>query len=624
MKYDQVAILDCGGQYTKVIDRKVREAGVNTEIFPVHIDTETLRNYQGIILSGGPGSVWSNKSVAYNTDIFELGVPVLGICYGMQLINDHFGGHVSAGVKQEYGETIIELDPTCPLFAGLSKAEQVLMSHGDAVSELAPGFRVVGNSGGVVVAICNESSRYYGVQFHPEVDLTLHGKEMLDNFLYQVCGLTGNYTLDDRIEIAIKNIRATVGEEDVYILVSGGVDSAVSAALLNKALGPERVHAIHIDHGMMRKDESDGVMAELESLGMKNLVRVNAEHEFFDTIEVVDGTEIGPLTSLVDPEDKRKLIGNVFITVVREAVRKLGADLDHSFWAQGTLRPDLIESGNPAVSEFAHKIKTHHNDVDVIRRARERGLVIETNWDWHKDEVRQVGRNLGLSDAICGRQPFPGPGLALRIMCHAQADIVTPEDAKQFADFRASLPSEYAYDLVPIRTVGVKGDQRSFAHLCLIHPASKAGVFAWQKVYKLGRHLANELRFVNRAAWLLHPEPIATDAIQTYPNTISRENTALIREIDFLVRERLQAHSDLNQVLAILLPIGITKRYSVAIRTFITQDFMTGRPAAIGETMDIDLDLLQSIASEIREKFPEIDLVMYDVTAKPPATVEWQ
>lgn len=619
MKYDQVAILDCGGQYTKVIDRKVREAGVRTDIFPVHIDTETLRAYQGIILSGGPGSVWSNKAVTYNPDIFNLDIPVLGICYGMQLINDHFGGKVAADVKQEYGETMVDLDPSCPLFAELSEKEQVLMSHGDAVAELAEGFRVVGTSGEVVVAICDEARAYYGVQFHPEVDLTLNGKTMLHNFLFKVCQLSGNYTLDDRIEIAIEKIRSTVGDEEVYILVSGGVDSAVSAALLNKALGPHRVHAIHIDHGLMRKDESDGVIAELEGLGMKNLVRVNAEHEFFDTVEMVDGQEIGPLTSLVDPEDKRKLIGNVFITVVREAVRKLGADLDHSFWAQGTLRPDLIESGNPDVSEFAHKIKTHHNDVDVIRQARLRGLVIETNWDWHKDEVRQVGRNLGLSDAICNRQPFPGPGLALRIMCHAPDDGVKAEDQATFDTFKATLPTEYVYELVPIRTVGVKGDQRSYAHLCLLQGPE----FDWDKVYPLGRHIANEMHFVNRAAWLLHPEPV-TGEIKTYPNTISRENAALIREIDWLVRERLKGHDQLNQVLAILLPIGITKKYSVAIRTFVTQDFMTGRPASIGDTLDIDMDLLQSIAAEIRTQFAEIDLVMYDVTAKPPATVEWQ
>lgn len=621
MNYDQVAILDCGGQYTKVIDRKVREAGVRTEIYPISVDTATLEQYQGIILSGGPASVYSTEAVEYNHDIFNLGVPVLGICYGMQLINEHFEGKVTANVKQEYGETVVDLHTDCLLFEGLSSREQVLMSHGDSVTELPEGFRSVGHSGEVIVAMCNESRGLYGVQFHPEVDLTTHGREILHNFLYKVCELEGNYTLDDRIEIAIEKIRKTVGKEDVYILVSGGVDSAVSAALLNKALGPDRVFAIHIDHGLMRKNESDEVMEELKKQGMKHLFRVDAEAEFFDSIETIDDEAHGPLTSLTDPEDKRKLIGHVFITVVREQVRKLGADLDHSFWAQGTLRPDLIESGNPDVSEFAHKIKTHHNDVDVIRQARLRGLVIETNWDWHKDEVRQVGRSLGLSEDICNRQPFPGPGLALRVMCQDEGDDVSPADQKTFDTFKTGLPAHYGYELVPVRTVGVKGDQRSYAHLCLIQPYQQAGDFAWQEVYEMGRHIANEMRFVNRAAWLLHPEPV-TAPIITHPETINRHNTDLIREVDFVVRERLKHITHLNQVFAVLLPMGVTKQYSVAIRSIITQDFMTGRPGSIGD--DIPLELLHSISDEIRSKFDEIDLVMYDVTAKPPATVEWQ
>ncbi|MEM0999748.1 MAG: glutamine-hydrolyzing GMP synthase [Bacteroidota bacterium] len=620
MKYDQVAILDCGGQYTKVIDRKVREAGVRTEIYPISVDTETLRSFDGIILSGGPASVYDHDAVQYNRDIFALEVPILGICYGMQLINEHFGGRVSAGVKQEYGETRIQVDPGSPLFSGLAKEEVVLMSHGDAVAQLAEGFRVTGRSGDVVVAIADDARRYYGVQFHPEVDLTLHGREMLHNFLYRVIGLSGNYTLDDRIDIAIKKIRQTVGEESVYILVSGGVDSAVSAALLNQALGPERVYAIHIDHGLMRKDESDEVMEELQKQGLVNLYRVNAEGEFFDSVEMVNGAPLGPLTALIDPEDKRKLIGHVFITVVREQVRKLGADLDHSFWAQGTLRPDLIESGNPDVSEFAHKIKTHHNDVDVIRQARLRGLVIETNWDWHKDEVRQVGRNLGLSEAICSRQPFPGPGLALRIMCHGEEDLVPAADQAEFFAFTVDLLDHYQYGLVPIRTVGVKGDQRSYAHLCLLQAAPDRSI-AWEEVYTLGRTLANGLKFVNRAALLLHRTPVSGQ-VHTYPNRINRENAALVREIDWLVRERLKHLTHMKQVFAVLLPIGVTKRFSVAIRTFITQDFMTGRPAIFGE--EVELELLYQISEEIREQFPEIDLVMYDVTAKPPATVEWQ
>ena len=436
---EQIAILDCGGQYTKVIDRKVREMAIKSDIFPISVTAKNLREYQGIILSGGPSSVWSEQALKYDPAIFDLKIPVLGICYGMQLINQHFGGEVLPGKKTEYGETKIKVEPKCPLFNGLDPEQQVLMSHGDSVTELAPGFKVGAKSEQVVAAIYHEEFKIYGVQFHPEVDLTSNGKRMMDNFLKRIAGLKGEYVLDDRIKTAIAKIREQVGDEKILVLVSGGVDSAVSAALLVKALNPDNIYAIHIDHGLMRKDESDRVCEDLKRQGLKNLIRVDAEPQFFNSTIEVNGKEIGPLSKLIDPEEKRNLIGEVFIKVVRETATGLDLDFDKTYWAQGTLRPDLIESGNPDVSGYAHKIKTHHNDVDIVRRARDKGLVVETNWDWHKDEVRQVARSLGIDESIASRQPFPGPGLAVRLICNDGSNQVSPDQTRLFQTVLAEL-----------------------------------------------------------------------------------------------------------------------------------------------------------------------------------------
>ena len=593
---EKLAIIDCGGQYTKVIDRKIREAGVYTDILPMGVAADKLAGYDAMILSGGPASVWESGAPTYDPAIFDLGIPTLGICYGMQMIVDHFGGTVAPEVKTEYGQIEIDVDPTCPLFAGLSSREKVLMSHGDAVSVIPEGFRTVASTGGVCAGVWNAERRIAGVQFHPEVDPTVHGVEILHNFVRGICGLKETYALEDRIETSIRAIREKVGDGKVVVLVSGGVDSAVTAALLVRALKPEQVYGIHIDHGMMRKNESDLICENLAKLGLTQMQRINAEDAFFNTPLVIDGEQYAPLSETCEPEKKRAIIGHMFFVVTEEAAKKLNLDFETAFLGQGTLRPDLIESGNPDVSGYAKKIKTHHNDVGIIRALRDKGHVIETNWDWHKDEVRQVARMLGLDE----------------------------EKSGLLADFMATANVPFHAALAPVQSVGVQGDHRSYRSLVILSGAGLTPDF--DTLYQTAKTIPNELNFVNRVAYLLNRREVS-GTLHSVRSRICREEADLLREADAIVtseimRPMADGKCHIAQCFAVLLPVGVGDRFSIAVRAVVTNDFMTAQSAVPG--VDFPADALANIVRRIEAAGLPVDMILYDVTGKPPATVEWE
>lgn len=631
---EKIALLDCGAQYTKVIDRRVRELNVATEIFPVDVKAADLgRDFAGIILSGGPNSVYEADAPQCDPAIFEMGIPVLGICYGMQLMNRNFGGSVLPSPTKEYGETEVTIQPSCILFDGLDAAQHVLMSHGDSVGEPAQGFEVVGRSVSthhheVVAAIQNSEKRFYGVQFHPEVELSVNGGRMLENFLYKACGLTGAFDLSHRLDDTLENIRATVGDKNVFVLVSGGVDSSVTAALLVKALHPEQVFAVHIDSGMMRANESDLVCEALKAIGLRHLDRIDAEETFLNATTEIDGKVVGPLSQITEPEAKRRIIGDVFYHLITDAIRKSGLNLDETFIAQGTLRPDLIESGNREISSQAHTIKTHHNDVPLIQEQRKKGLIIEPNRDWHKDEVRKVGRMLGLPEELVMRHPFPGPGLGIRVLCLQKPYLTEDYDCIN-AELQELAEAEgFEAVLVPVQSVGVQGDSRSYRYLAAIQ-----GDFQktdWAQIRSLAQKIPNRIHAINRVALLLNTKRLPRQLQTITPTLLNPVTLEKLRVLDHLVTEGFKTqgiHDQISQLFTVLLPVegdsrtDLPRRHSAVIRAVVTSDYMTARPAALGS--EIPVEFIRNLAEELSAQ-PSVDWVLYDITSKPPATVEWE
>ncbi|MGO4937740.1 glutamine-hydrolyzing GMP synthase [Fundicoccus sp. Sow4_H7] len=504
---EKLIVLDFGSQYNQLITRRIREFGVYSELLPNDTTAEEIKalgNVKGIILSGGPHSVYAEDAFTVDPAIYELGLPILGICYGMQLTTHLLGGKVEKAAKREFGVSAINVTKTeSGLFEELSETEQVLMSHGDLISEIPADFTVTAsNEHCPVAAFENQARQIYGVQFHPEVRHTLNGSQILRNFTFNICQMTGDWTMDNFIDLQINTIREKVGDRKVLLGLSGGVDSSVVGVLLQKAIGDQLV-CIFVDHGLLRKNEGDMVMEALESFGL-NIIRVNAKERFFSK-----------LAGVSDPEEKRKIIGNEFIYVFDDEAAKLeGID----FLAQGTLYTDIIESG----TKTAQTIKSHHN-VGGLPEDMTFEL-IEPLSTLFKDEVRALGTALDMPDSIVWRQPFPGPGLGIRVLgeiTDEKVEIVRESDAilrEEIAKHGLDRDVWQYFTVLPnVRSVGVMGDGRTYDHMIGIRAVTSidgmTSEFAridWEVLQKISTRIVNEVEHVNRVVYDITGKPPGT------------------------------------------------------------------------------------------------------------------
>ena len=578
-------MLDAGGQYCHLEARKVRDLGVYAEVRPSETPAAEIASARGIIISGGPSSVYDPGSPTADPAIFATGQPVLGICYGQQLMAHLLGGHVRPGDRGEYGLAMLDLVATSdPMFASLSGRQQIWMSHRDVVETPPPGFSVVGRTDTcAVAAIADPARRLYGVQFHPEVVHTVRGMEYLANFVFGVCGCEKDWDPRHRVPLIEAEIRQATGSRSVFFFVSGGVDSSVAFALCRRALGGDRVRGVYVDTGLMREGETEFVR------GLGDLTVEHAEAQF-----------LGALSGVTDPEKKRHIIGEEFVRVQERIIESRSLADERWILGQGTIYPDTIESGGERGGESggaakAAVIKTHHNRVAGIQKLIQAGRIVEPLKSFYKDEVREVGRELGLPEELLDRHPFPGPGLAIRCLC-ADSDA----------------PVEPAADglIVPVRSVGVQGDSRSYAPVLAIDAMDHARATA----------LTNRIRGVNRVIAPVETRvPIAQ--MRVHAATLSPARLARLRRADAIVR-RISHHSGYDrkvwQFPVILIPLGTGEAPdSVVLRPVDSVDGMTA------QSVTMEPELLRSMCAELMA-LEGVAGVFYDLTHKPPGTIEWE
>ncbi len=594
-----IGVVDFGGQYTHLIARRVRNLGLYSVIAPPDgFDPAAIPNLAGIILSGGPQSVVDAQSPGLSFDLATVGVPLLGLCYGHQLLAAALGGKVVQDSRREYGKALVKCDTDSALFAGLESDFSVWMSHGDHVEELPPGGRTIASSNGLEVAGFElAEQRCFGLQFHPEVSHTEQGDAVLERFL-ALCSTVRDWQPADQRTALLQRIRKRAGTSKLFLLASGGVDSLVALALCIEAVGAQQVVSLHVDTGFMRSNESADVMAHLRGLGFANLHIVDASQTYFEE-----------LRGVIEPEAKRLIIGRLFVEVLKERLTDLNLGQDWLL-VQGTIYPDTIESGGTDKSAV---IKTHHNRVAEIEAMLKAGRVLEPLDRFYKDEVRALGLSLGLPEHLVNRHPFPGPGLAIRILC---SDGTLPRIDQNDASSLTEICQRHGMRgrILPVRSVGVQGDARTYEHpAALWFPAHSPP--DWDQVQACATEAANRILSVNRAIFSL--QPLDEVSFTVHQQLLDRDAVKSLQGVDAVVRAALEPVAEVWQVPVVSLPLlDRDSRQVYVIRPVTSRDAMTA------DFYRMPFANLETLAKDCSGAGAGV--LLLDVTSKPPGTIEWE
>ena len=637
MSRSKIVVLDFGSQYAHLIAKRFRMLGYYSEIALPSTDLSVFENCKGIVFSGGPSSVYDEKVPEFNSEILNLPIPILGLCYGHYIVQLGYNGKVGKAPVGEFGFATLNLNPAVksPLFEGIEPTQQVWMSHQDGVLEIGDGFEVVGSTKDCPFAATqNLAKKRFSIQCHCEVKDTPCGNQIFQNFA-NYCGMEKNWDQDTVLQVILENIKKEADGKNVLLFLSGGVDSTITFALLNKALGQERVLGLHIDNGFMRKNESANVADAYHKFGFNNFIVEDASESFLKAI-----------AGLTDPQKKRMAVGENFITVRNEVVAK--QNLDESQWmlAQGTLYPDIIESGG---TKNSNTIKTHHNRVQGIQDLIAKGLIIEPVKDLYKDEVRAIGKKLGLSAELVMRHPFPGPGLSINVLCNdgkekSQDAEELPLALKELEGIELNMFCENCSanlkrSILPVRSVGVQGDFRTYRFPALLDfgpakekewplgaVAAEKGIRHFpgkrEKIEECSSTITNVSKYANRTVIKLYQKPgLKDDDLKLQEGYCDRRRLDQLREVDNIVLTELHKSGWYDQIfqhLTIDLPYAATPETATfVLRPVISEDVMTARFAMLPK------EVLGVIVQKIAE-LPFVDALYFDATNKPPATFGWE
>ncbi len=607
---DKILVLDFGGQYAHLITRRFRNLGYYSEIsspgfFPSNID-----DIKGIVLSGGPSSVYSKDAPKFNRKYLDLNIPILGLCYGHQLLLKDYNGIVEKAKIGEYGFTILNKIKDSPIFNSVNFPTQVWMSHSDTVTNIPDNFEVIGSTGACKYAACQSLDlKRFTLQFHAEVKDTIAGDIFLKNFA-KICKMEENWNEDKVIDLIKEKIIKDTKNKKILVFLSGGVDSSVTFYLLVQVLGKDRVLGLYINNGFMREKETEFIAERYKKFGFDNIIFEDAEEIFLKSVK-----------NVIDPQIKRKIIGETFLKVRDNIIKRLNLKINEWLLAQGTLYPDIIESGG---TKNSITIKTHHNRVKKIKHLLERGLIIEPLSDLYKNEVRFIAKKIGLPDEIINRHPFPGPGISINLIC-SNGKIINKTKYKKIQNELQSLDLSYFLNelnyilsLLPFKSVGVQGDYRTYNYPVNLKIQNILDTdINWDKMEELSSYITNSLKGINRVVFEIFMKK-RCKYIKAY---CTKDRLDMIRVVDSIVINELKKsdwYYKIFQHMTINIPFASNKdSCSIVLRPVVSENVMTARFA------HMDLNILKRITEKIF-KLEFVDALFYDITNKPPATFGWE